>query len=195
MKLAVLAPLRVEAWALGARRTGMGVRDTDLGDAGAVAIGGVCGAVDPALRPGDIVVASELRDGLGARFACPAASLLVPLLEARGLRVVYGPIVSLDHITSPAERAALEQTGALAVDMESFWLARAAAPRPVAVLRAVVDRAGRRLLDPRTPAAGVRGLLALRRAAPALQDWLEQVEVDAGSAENVEFPRAEEVSR
>lgn len=195
MRLVVLAPLRVEAWALGARRTGMGVREADLGDAGAVAIGGVCGAVDPALRPGDLVVASELLTAAGERVACSAPAELAAALAARGLRARVGPIVSVDHIASPAERAALEQTGALAVDMESFWLARAAAPRPVAVLRAVVDRAGRRLLDPRTPAAGIRGLVALRRAAPALRDWLELVAVDAGTAEHVESPRAEEVSR
>jgi hypothetical protein len=60
---------------------------------------------------------------------------------------------------------------ALAVDMESYWLARSAGDRPVAVVRAVVDRAGRRLLDPRTLPAGIRGLLALREAAPVLRAW------------------------
>ncbi len=158
----VLAPLRVEAWALGARRTGMGLREAASGR-GAIVIGGLCGAVDPSLRPGDLVVASELRaEGEGEPIVCR-----VDLAEALGARV--GPIVSLDHIAGPAERARLGD--ALAVDMESYWLARSAGDRPVAVVRAVVDRAGRRLLDPRTPAAGIKGLLALRRVAPLLRDW------------------------
>jgi 4-hydroxy-3-methylbut-2-enyl diphosphate reductase len=156
----VLAPLRVEAWALGARRTGMGVR-TFGAEGGAVVIAGLCGAVDPSLRPGDLVVASEVR-GDGAPVAC-----LTDLAEALGARV--GPIVSLDHVAGPAERARLGD--ALAVDMESYWLAQNAGDRPVAVVRAVVDRAGRRLLDPRTPAAGIAGLLALRRVARLLHDW------------------------
>jgi len=192
VRLVVLAPLRVEAWALGARRAGMGARTADLGDAEAVAIGGLCGAVDPALRPGDLVVASELHaDGL--RVECPEAAALVPLLETRGLRVFHGPVASAPRILGPAERAAVD---ALAVDMESAWLAAAAAPRPVAVIRAVVDRADRRLLDPRTPLAGLRGLLALRRAAPALEEWAAGLPVPAAEhAKEVRFPRAEEVSR
>lgn len=156
----VLAPLRVEAWALGAARTGMGVR-TFTADGDAVVIGGLCGAVDPSLRPGDLVVASEVR-GDGASIPCAT-----DLAERLGARV--GPIVSLDHVAGPAERATLGD--ALAVDMESYWLARQAGGRPVAVVRAVVDVAGRRLLDPRTLVAGIRGLRALRRAAPVLRAW------------------------
>jgi 4-hydroxy-3-methylbut-2-enyl diphosphate reductase len=163
----VLAPLRVEAWALGARRTGMGARYA-LADGNAVVIGGLCGAVDPSLRPGDLVVASEVR-GDGKSLLCSTE-----LAEALGARV--GPIVTLDHIAGPAERAALRASGALAVDMESYWLACDAGDRPVAVVRAVVDRAGRRLLDPRTPAAGIAGLLALRRAAATLRDWSPAIE-------------------
>jgi 4-hydroxy-3-methylbut-2-en-1-yl diphosphate reductase len=165
----LVAPLRLEAWALGARRTGMGVQ-TFRADGNAVVIGGLCGAVDPSLRPGDLVVASELR-GPGARFACTAASELAVALEARGLAARVGPIVSVKSIAGPTERRALHAGGALAVDMESYWLARDAGERPVAVVRAVVDTAGRRLLDPRTLVAGIRGLLALRRAAPVLRAW------------------------
>jgi 4-hydroxy-3-methylbut-2-enyl diphosphate reductase len=156
----LLAPLRVEAWALGASRTGMGARTAPFG-AGPVVIAGLCGAVHPSLRPGDLVVASELR-GDGDPVACRT-----DLAAALGARV--GPIVSHDHVAGPAERAALGD--ALAVDMESYWLARSAGDRPVAVVRAVVDRAGRRLLDPRTLPAGIRGLLALREAAPVLRAW------------------------
>jgi 4-hydroxy-3-methylbut-2-enyl diphosphate reductase len=158
----VLAPLRVEAWALRATRTGMGGRDA--GAAGrAVVIGGLCGAVDETLRAGDLIVASEVR-GDGPAIACDTS-----LAGRLGARV--GPIVSLDHVAGPAERAALRASGVLAVDMESYWLAQSAAGRPVAVVRAVVDRAGRRLLDPRTPASGIAALRALRRAAPVLRQW------------------------
>ena len=158
----VLAPLRVEAWALGGRRVGMGAREAGPGR-GPLVVGGLCGAIDPSLRPGDLVVASEVR-GDGAAVACA-----VELAERLGARV--GPIVSLDHVAGRAERLALRASGAVAVDMESYWLARSAGDRPVAVVRAVVDSADRRLLDPRTLGAGIRGLLALHRAAPALRRW------------------------
>src|SRR5205085_9566709 len=42
---------------------------------------------------------------------------------------------------------------------------------PRAVLRVVVERAGRELRDPRTFSAGVRALANLRRAREALQEW------------------------
>jgi 4-hydroxy-3-methylbut-2-enyl diphosphate reductase len=158
----VLAPLRLEAWATGGLRTGMGARTFEAaGDA--VVIAGLCGALDPGLRPGDLVVASEVRAG------DEAVVCATDLAERLGARV--GPVVSLDHVARRDEKRRLAETGALAVDMESFWLARHAAPRPVAVVRAVVDTRDRRLLDPRTVAAGIAGLLALRRAAPSLRTW------------------------
>jgi 4-hydroxy-3-methylbut-2-enyl diphosphate reductase len=158
----VLAPLRVEAWATGGVRTGMGAR-TFAADGDAVVVAGLCGALDPTLRPGDLVVASEVRAGDEA-VACAT-----DLAERLGARV--GPVVTLDHVARRDEKRALAASGALAVDMESFWLARHAAPRPVAVVRAVVDTTDRRLLDPRTISAGIQGLLALRRAAPVLRQW------------------------
>jgi len=158
----ILAPLRLEAWATGGLRTGMGARTFEAsGDA--VVIAGLCGALDSSLRPGDLVVASEVRAGDEA-LACAT-----DLAERLGARV--GPVVSLDHVARRDEKRALAESGAIAVDMESFWLARHAAPRPVAVVRAVVDTRDRRLLDPRTVPAGIQGLLALRRAAPVLRQW------------------------
>ena len=45
--------------------------------------------------------------------------------------------------------------------MESAWLADGAGGRPLAVVRVVVDAAGRGLVDPRIALAGVRGARAL----------------------------------
>ena len=162
MSAAVLAPLRIEAWAVRGRPVGMGAREVGPGE-GPLVIAGVCGALDPSLRPGDLVVASEVR-GDGEPIACAT-----DLAERLGARV--GPVVSVERIVGAAEKRALREGAALAVDMESYWLARSAGARPVAVVRAVVDRADRRLLDPRTIPAGIRGLLALRRAAHVLAGW------------------------
>jgi len=186
MRLLVLCPLRVEALAIRSalpavpvRRTGMG-RDRILARAAehkadpadAVAIAGFCGAVDPDLRPGDVVVATELRSAEGST-PCASAAALVDPLRRLGISAQLGPVFSSPRLLGPAERAELGRSGVVAVDMESYWLAEAAQGRPLAVLRVVVDRAGRRLLDPRTVVAGVRALSSLRRTAPALVDWVE----------------------
>ena len=124
-------------------------------------IGGLCGAVDPSLRPGDLVVASEVR-GDGAPIAC--ATDLAALLGAR-----VGPIVSLDHVAGPRSARACGPPARSPSTWSRTGSRATQASRPVAVVRAVVDTAGRRLLDPRTLVAGIRGLLALRRAAPVLR--------------------------
>jgi 4-hydroxy-3-methylbut-2-enyl diphosphate reductase len=186
--LVVLAPLRVEAAALRAARprrasvlrVGMG-RERAVAAAEraralrarALAVAGTCGAVDPALRPGDVVVATELRGEGGARRACPGAHPLARALAERGLRTFTGPIGSAERVLGPDERAALWDEGVLAVDMESLWLAGANGDRPFAVARVVVEPAARRLLDPRTVVGGARALAALRRVLPALEQWAE----------------------
>ena len=184
--LLVFAPLRIEAAALGARpgwrvlRSGMGPERSRIAaarglavEAEAVAVAGVCAAVSPALRAGDVVCASELRRDGAAPIPLPASALLAAALRRRGLRVHVGPLFSTDHLAGPDERRLLE--GVLAIDMESAWLAEAADGRPLAVLRVVVEAAGRRLLDPRTPAAGTRALVNLRRARGALAEWADAV--------------------
>ena len=181
----VLTPLRLEAAAVRRGlpeaqvvRTGMGrARSVDAATrrrglaTGAVAVAGVAGAVDETLRPGDVVVATEVRTEDGHVRVCPGAALLATAVRARGLRVVCGPILSADRIIGTDERERLRADGVVAVDMESAWLAETAGERPLAVLRVVVDEPGRRLLDPRTLVAGTKALGALHRAAPALAVW------------------------
>ena len=180
MSLLVLAPMAIEEAALRTKsrvlRTGMGPERARIAaaralaiDAGSVAIAGLCGGVDPALRPGDVVCANELRCEDGTTVAISGAEELAATARRHGLRAHVGPLVSSDRILSPAERSSLD--GALAVDMESAWLAESAGGRPLAVLRVVVDQAGRRLSDPRIAVDGVRALRSLRRCSSVLSEW------------------------
>ena len=181
-RLLVFAPLRAEAAALGSRpgwrvlRSGMGPAKARIAaarglaiDADAVAIAGVCAAVAPELRAGDVVCASELVSEHGETISVPGAESLAAALRRRGFRVHVGPVASVERLTGPGERSALD--GVLAVDLESAWLAAAAGGRPLAVLRVVVETAGRRLIDPRTLVAGTQALVNLRRAGGALDEW------------------------
>jgi 4-hydroxy-3-methylbut-2-enyl diphosphate reductase len=190
--LAVLAPLRVEVLALrwGLRearvvRTGAGpqraqsaaLRMSRTADR-ALAVAGVCGAIDEDLRPGDVVVASELQGGAGARKLASGEALVEALREL-GISAQFGPIRSEPRIARGAAREGLRETGAIAVDTESRWLAEAAGQRPFAVLRVVVDTPERELLHLRTIPNGIRALAALRRAAPALEAWSRSVALRA----------------
>jgi 4-hydroxy-3-methylbut-2-enyl diphosphate reductase len=187
--LLVLSPLRLEARAVrrGAPnvtvvRTGMGPRrsrDAALRAAGmpgrAVAVLGVAGALSDSLNAGVLVVASEVR-GPGAAVACPGAEDLAGALRRRGLQAVAGPVVSSERLVRGADRRALGAGGAVAVDMESAWLAAAAGGRPFAVLRAIVDTPGRELYRPlATVAGGMKALRAVKAAAPVLADWAARV--------------------
>jgi 4-hydroxy-3-methylbut-2-en-1-yl diphosphate reductase len=184
-RLLVLTPMRVERAAVrralpGALvvRTGIGAARSQAAapraarePAAAVAVAGFCGAVAEGLRPGDVVVASELR-GPGGVVVCESASLVAALATEGIERVHAGPLVSAGHVVRGPERGVLAREGALAADMESVWLAAAAAGRPFAVLRVVLDAPGHGVAGlPLTPAGATAAWRALRRAAPALAVW------------------------
>lgn len=184
--LLVAAPLRMEARALrqGAPelrvlRTGMGPARSRraarrIGEAAAsrIAVAGLCGALDRGLAPGDVVVASELR-GDGRRERLRPMPGLLECLAARGLRVQVGALVSLPHLVRGTERLLWHARGARAADMESAWLARGAAGRPVAVVRVVLDAPDHEILRPGFARSLRRALRALRQVAAALEDWNE----------------------
>ncbi len=192
-RLLVCAPLRLEARAVrkglatliaddkaevtrtgfGQRRAARRGRELARQPFGMLAVTGVGGALDPQLRPGEIVVATEVRSAGadGPVAVCPSAPLLAGELRRAGLAARTGPVVTVARLALGPGRAHLSADGALLVDMESAPLAAAAAGRPVAVLRAVSDTASRPLLRPATVSGGVAALRALRRAGPVLEQW------------------------
>ena len=106
----------------------------------------------------------------GGEVMLPGAAELAKALRIAGLTVHLGPVGGADELVTGPARTAWAERGAIAVDMESAWLAEGAG-RPLAVLRVVADANGRRLVDPRMLVDGTRALLSLRRAAPALAEW------------------------
>lgn len=128
--------------------TGMGAGPAERHARAAIAGGitaalsvGFCGALDPSLERGDVVIPRDVLDAVtGDAWPCDAAL-------AGGAGRARGTLVTTDHVVSdPGARARL---GGIAVDMESAGVARACADAriPFAVIRAVTDRASDRLPD------------------------------------------------
>ncbi|HEY2603661.1 MAG TPA: hypothetical protein VGI67_19035 [Thermoleophilaceae bacterium] len=180
----MLAPLRIEAWAArraapsaDVMRTGMGAERSRAAaavaasrPARAVAVLGFCGALSEDLEPGSVVLADELR-GNGAPLDFQPLQQLVKELELAGVEALRGPIVSVPKMARGVSRSRLAEDGSVAVDMESAWLAAAAAGRPFAALRAVVDTPSRELVRISTVNGGIKAYRALGRAARALDCW------------------------
>jgi adenosylhomocysteine nucleosidase len=115
------------------------------GVAGVVSFG-LCGALDPELKVGDLLIGRWVADA-DDRFEADAAwatriAERLPDAKPGGFARAERPVASA------AEKAALRQgTGAIAVDLESFPVARLARwfGVPFAVIRAVSDAADRAL--------------------------------------------------
>jgi 4-hydroxy-3-methylbut-2-enyl diphosphate reductase len=192
-RLVVCAPLLPEALALrpGVRDRGE-VRVSGYGperarrhaeklageNFGTLAVAGTGGGLTADLKPGDLVVATEVTDGI-ATTECPSAELLAGELRRAGLAVRAGPVVSVDRLRGGREKARAASAGAVLVDLESAWLAAGAAGRPLAVVRAVSDTPDRPLL-PGGLAGGWRALRSLRAAGPALTRWAAAAGLLAG---------------
>jgi 4-hydroxy-3-methylbut-2-enyl diphosphate reductase len=140
----------------------------------AVLVAGVGGGLGPEVRPGDVVVASEVRRPDGPPVPCPSAPLLAGQLRRLGLTVHVGPVASRPSVVDGAARRALASTGALAVDTESAWLVPSGG-EPFAVVRAIADADDKPLLRPATVTRGIAALRALRRAVPAIDAWAAAV--------------------
>jgi len=180
--LLVLAPLRIEANAVrrgltqaGSRvlRTGMGAtrakqsaaRSQPLSFGGMVVMGTAAG-LSADLRPGDLVVASEVSDG-ETIVKLPGADLLAAELRRAGLSARAGRMITVGKLVKAGERARLAADGYLAADMETAALLGSAGGRPVAVIRAVSD-AG---FGPGMVSGGMAALRSLRLAAPVAEKW------------------------
>lgn len=115
-----------------------------------LAIMGVAGGLDPALKTGDLVLADMVFEDRGKKDpiwnADPiCAELALGALAARGIPVKRGSIITTRRavITVDEKKTLYKQSRALAVDMESAAVARAAgqAGLPFFVLRAICDAA------------------------------------------------------
>jgi adenosylhomocysteine nucleosidase len=129
---------------------------------------GVAGGLDPALKSGDVVVATEVMAG-NVRWLTTSA-LSDELIAGAGLgrqRVIRGGLAGVEQVVAAqAGKAALRsETGAAAVDMESHIAAAYAADAslPFAALRVISDPATRALPALATHAIKANGDIDLRK--------------------------------
>jgi 4-hydroxy-3-methylbut-2-enyl diphosphate reductase len=135
---------------------------------------GLAGGLDDRSQPGEVIVADELLDGgEGTQLACPGADALARALVDGGVAVRRGTVVSVSRFAVGDERVRLRELGAIAVDMESVWLADGAAGSPFGVVRVVADTPAREVWRPWLTVTGlVTASMTLRRAAAALGERL-----------------------
>ena len=126
---------------------------------------GLAGGLDPALRAGDIVIATDVVSGT---TSWPTDKKLMSALTTRlaGGRAapVLGRVAGSDAVVSdPATKATLHGTGAAAVDMESHVAAAFASAHrlPFGVVRVICDPAGRALPPLAQHALGTHGSIRL----------------------------------
>lgn len=170
-------------------------------DALAVVSFGFSGGLQGRLAAGDLILASELMGSTGPageieptvfRADRELLRAATQALETARLPAVCGATVTAPGIVdTPAGKESLgRRTGAVAVDMESYWLARAASTRglPFLAIRAISDGVGDRLppldllLDGDDGAPGAGRLAALLVRQPGSLAALLRMARNAGRA-------------
>ncbi len=131
---------------------------------------GLCGGLDPDLRPGDLLLADDIAHGTDRHIAVstPLRERLHARLMEAGITVAGGTLLGSDTpvATADEKQALFGKTGARAVDMESHGIALAthAAGALVLVVRAVADPAERNVPKAALTAVGDDGRLRFFRA-------------------------------
>jgi hopanoid-associated phosphorylase len=154
---------------------------------------GIAGGLDPALRPGDVVVASAVIAESGVWKVQPKIQATIAAQVRRhGVTATSGFVVGVEEpIIVPSSKAALRrETQAVAVDMESHVGAEYAASRglPFAAIRVISDPAERALPALATKALKPDGridfpaVLAGIARAPSQLGMLLRAGEDAGRA-------------
>lgn len=128
---------------------------------------GIAGGLAPHLPAGTLLLPGAVVSESGERFAVDPGRhrRVVTALAAAGLHAETGDLLGLETIVATRHAKAMHHArhGAVAVDLESIHVARAArqAGKPFVVLRAVADPAARGL-----PTAALVGLHPSGRTAP-----------------------------
>lgn len=188
--LLVAAPLRIEAALISSAARSAVVRKTGMGPdrakaaagklaahaGGAMLVLGFCGGLDTTSVPGEVIVAEDVYAASDEghpeeRVSCDLTSQLVQRLTGLGMKVRTGHVVCVSKLALGERRAQLHAGGAIAVDMESVWLAAGTGDRPFGVVRVVLDSPEHELMRLGAAAGALRAALALRRVAGALHDW------------------------
>ena len=184
----VLAALRLEALVIGGEvvRTGMGHAKAgatgarlaqSLGPGRPVAVVGIAGGLEPGLEPGQLVVADSLHAPDGADpLVLAQADAVADALRRHGRSVRVGAVACSTSIVHGQGRADLARHGALAVEMESVWLARTLGDHPLVVVRAVGDTERHGFVS-----GNLKALAALRHLRPALEQWARDLRSPAAS--------------
>src|ERR1700689_2919043 len=139
--------------------------------AAALLVMGFGGGLSEDCEVGEVVVAQEVHGPGGLRAPCTDAEALARALQDSGLKVRTGIVASLTRLAVGETRVRLREYGAVAVDMESAWLAAAAAGRPFAVVRVLSDTPTSEQTPMATLAGIARASSVLGQAAAALHAW------------------------
>ena len=153
---------------VGPRRSREAARDDQILTGKAVAVAGIGRALSDRVRPGDVVVADQVRTDVLTEGVVPPTRLvpsaprIAALLRQHGLTVHVGSVISTDNRVDDTVRDRLAMTRALIADRESAWLLAACGKIPIACVRVAAHR---RLREWR------RTVRTLRIVSATLTEW------------------------